>query len=60
MAGECRMEMVEDADFRITWMCSACGREHKATAKFEKSKNCPSCDATIVGWDGLYDDEESA
>ncbi len=61
MAEECRMEMIEDANLRITWRCSACGKERKATAKFEKStKNCPSCDATIIGWDGLYDNEESA
>lgn len=57
MVDKCRMEMAEDSDFRITWVCSSCGKEHKATKKFEKSKVCPSCGADIVGWDGLYDDD---
>ena len=60
MADECRMVMIEDANFRITWECSACGNEHRATKKFEKSRHCPTCDATIVAWDGIYDDEEIA
>jgi len=55
---ECRMEMIEDCDLKILWVCTSCEKEKKASARFEKSVRCPSCNATIVGWDGIYDEEE--
>lgn len=58
MALECRMVLFEDADLKYLWECSVCGTMHKATQRFEKPKNCPSCNAVIVGWDG-FDEEET-
>lgn len=55
---ECRMEMVEDAEFKITWECSSCGASHKDSKNFEKKKSCAACGASISEFIGLYDDDE--
>lgn len=57
---ECTMELVEDAEFNLTWECYGCGTAHKATDKFERSKTCPACGATIRKWVGLYGEDEGA
>ncbi len=53
---KCEMVLGEDGDLNYFWECSACGKVFKDTRKFEKSENCPVCQANIVGWVGL--DEE--
>ena len=44
------MVIIETGDMKIFWQCSNCEDIHKATAKLEKSKTCPSCDAVITKW----------
>ena len=55
----CDMVIIELADFSVRWECSACGVQHKATQKMERSKKCPKCDATINQWITIddYNDE---
>lgn len=56
----CEMVIIEDADLNFLWECSKCKVMHKATAKFERSKRCPTCGAEIHRWVGIDDYEEDA
>ena len=51
-ATTCQMEIGEDGDCNAVWFCSACNTMHRGTAKFERSKICPACQATITDWVG--------
>jgi len=55
---KCNMVIVDDGNFNYTWECSKCHVEKKATAKFEKSKTCPSCGSQIELWIGVDDEYE--
>jgi len=52
---DCEMTIMEDDTLKYFWECSKCKTLHKDTRKFEKSKVCPSCGATIRNWVGLDD-----
>lgn len=52
------MVIIENADFSISWECSGCKKEFKATSRLEKSKECPNCKTSIVRWVGMDDYEE--
>lgn len=46
----CKMIPVE-AGMDFYWECSRCHMLHRATTKFEKSTECPSCGETIAYWE---------
>lgn len=54
----CEMVLIEDGDLNYYWECSECGTSHKATDKFEKSKECPTCGAEIKNWIGFDEDDD--
>lgn len=55
---KCDMVIIEDPNFNYFWECSACKTQHKGTVKFQKSKTCPTCGATIDVWIGADDEYE--
>lgn len=53
------MTMLERADGKILWECSACLAEIKDKKNFENVTSiCPKCGAIITKFVSLYDDEE--
>ena len=52
-----KMTMIESADAKITWECSACKAIIKDKRDFEKKvKQCPKCGAEITVFYSLFDE----